>query len=93
MLRFEWNAEKAEGNQSKHGVSFDEAATVFGDPLARLIDDPEHSGSEARFVLFGRSNTGRFLAVMHTEWQDALRLISAREMTRNEKRDYEEFRS
>jgi uncharacterized protein len=92
-LEFEWDPEKAQANYQKHGVSFDEASSAFGDPLGRLADDAEHSEHELRFVLFGRAATGRLLAVMHTEREGAIRVISAREMTRNEKRDYEEFRS
>lgn len=89
QLIFEWDPEKATSNLKKHGVSFEEAGTVFGDPLARLIDDPEHSQAEPRYVLFGRSNAGRLLAVMHTERGEAIRLISAREMTPKERRQYE----
>jgi uncharacterized protein len=70
-LVFEWDPEKAEANEKKHGVSFDEASSAFGDPLGRLVDDPEHSEDEERFVLFGRSSTGRMLAVMHTERESA----------------------
>jgi uncharacterized protein len=66
-LEFEWDPQKAESNQAKHGVSFEEAMTVFGDPLGRLVDDPEHSQNAERFVVFGRSGAGRLLAVMHTE--------------------------
>jgi uncharacterized protein len=90
-LEFEWDPEKAETNLKDHKVSFEEATTVFGDPLARLVDDPEHSLDEERFVLFGRSQAGRLLAVMHTERGRALRLISAREMTPSEGKRYEEF--
>lgn len=90
-LDFNWNAEKAEVNRKKHGVSFEEASTVFADPLARLIDDPEHSEHEQRLVLFGRSVAGRLLAVMHTERAGAIRLISAREMTPHERRQYARF--
>jgi uncharacterized DUF497 family protein len=91
-LEFEWDPEKANANEKKHGVSFDEASTVFADPLGRLVDDPEHSANEVRYVLFGRSSAGRLLAVMHTEREDAIRVISAREMTRKERTDYERFR-
>jgi uncharacterized DUF497 family protein len=91
MLDFEWDGEKAESNRKKHGVSFEEAMTVFGDPLGRLVDDPEHSRGEERFVLFGRSKAGRLLAVMHTERSRALRLISAREMTPTERKQYAKF--
>ena len=90
-LDFEWDPDKAEANLRKHGVSFEEAATLFGDPLARLVDDPEHSVEEERFVLFGRSSTGRLLAVMHTEHRAVIRLISAREATPRERRQYARF--
>jgi hypothetical protein len=90
-LQFEWDPYKAEANRKKHGVSFEEASTVFGDPLGRLADDPEHSRGEARLVLFGRSDVHRLLAVMHTEQGQAIRLISAREMTGSERKQYEEF--
>lgn len=78
--RFEWDAR----------VSFDEAVTVFGDPLGRIIDDPRHSRSEERFVLLGHSVRRRLLVVMFTERGDAIRLIGAREATRRERKDYEE---
>jgi uncharacterized protein len=87
-LEFEWDPDKAEANRRKHGVSFEEAMTAFRDPLGRLVDDPEHSVEEERFVLFGRSGAGRLLAVMHTERGRVLRIISAREMTPKEKRQY-----
>ena len=69
-LEFDRDPEKAEANARKHGVTFVEAATAFGDPLAITIDDPRHSVEEERFVLFGRSGRGRLLAVMHTERGD-----------------------
>jgi uncharacterized protein len=90
-LEFEWDADKAECNRTKHGVSFEEAMTVFSDPLGRLVDDPEHSQEEERFVLFGRSGAGRLLAVMHTERDPVLRIISAREMTPKERKQYARF--
>jgi uncharacterized DUF497 family protein len=90
-LDFEWDSEKAEANQKKHVVSFEEASTVFGDPLARLVDDPGHSQTEQRYVILGRSVAGRLLAVMHTTRAEAIRLISAREMTPREKKQYEQF--
>ncbi|HEV2132048.1 MAG TPA: BrnT family toxin [Longimicrobiaceae bacterium] len=90
-LEFEWDPDKAVSNRKKHGVGFEEAMTVFRDPLGRLVDDPEHSLNEARFVLFGRSEAGRLLAVMHTERGQALRIISAREMTPKEKKQYAKF--
>jgi uncharacterized DUF497 family protein len=91
MLDFEWDRAKAERNRRKHGVDFEEAMTVFRDPLGRLVDDPEHSQAEERFVLFGRSEPGRLLAVMHADRGRALRLISAREMTPKERRQYARF--
>ena len=89
-LRFEWDPEKAAGNLDKHGVSFEEAATVFGDPLGRIVDDPRHSADEPRYVLLGRSERQQLLAVMFTERAEAIRLISARKATRRERREYEE---
>jgi uncharacterized protein len=90
-LEFEWDPEKAERDRTKHGVSFDEAMTVFGDPLGRLVDDPEHPQEEERSVLFGRSDAGRLLAIMHTERGAALRIISAREMTPKERKQYAKY--
>ncbi len=90
-LEFEWDPAKAEANQKKHGVSFEEASTVFGDPLARLVDDPEHSEEEPRYVLLGRSTAGRMLTVMHTDRGQVIRLISAREMTPRERDQYERY--
>jgi uncharacterized protein len=87
---FTWDPAKAEANERKHGVSFDEAKSAFGDPLSVTVDDPRHSMDEARMVLFGRSVAGRLLAVMHTERGSAIRIISARLVTRHERREYEE---
>ncbi|HEX7241332.1 MAG TPA: BrnT family toxin [Longimicrobiaceae bacterium] len=89
-IDFEWDPAKAESNARKHGVTFMEAATAFSDPLSVTVGDPRHSVSEERFVLFGRSESGRFLAVMHTERGAALRIISARQMTPGERREYEQ---
>jgi uncharacterized protein len=89
-LRFEWDSAKADANAQKHGVTFQEASTVFGDPLSFTIPDPDHSGSEDRFLLLGRSGTGRLLVVTHTERRDAIRIISARPASRPERREYEE---
>ncbi len=89
-LRFEWDPEKAAGNLAKHGVAFEEAATVFGDPLGRIVDDPRHSSEEPRYVLLGHSERHRLLAVMFTEREEAIRLISVRKATRRERREYEE---
>jgi uncharacterized DUF497 family protein len=79
-------------NAGKHGVSFDEAATAFGDPFGLIVDDPRHSETEHRLVLLGYSQSGRLLAVMFTERGDRLRLISARTVTCRERRHYEEAR-
>lgn len=89
-LRFEWDNAKSQTNQSKHGVSFAEAATAFGDPLSVLISDPLHSEDEARFTLLGQSQRQRLLVVIHTERNGSIRLISARLATARERRNYEE---
>ena len=89
-LTFEWDAEKAKRNVTKHGVSFDEAATAFADPLGQLVDDPRHSVAEKRLVLLGHSHRQRLLAIMFAERGDTIRVISARLATRQEQRDYEE---
>ena len=88
-MEFEWDSEKASTNRRAHDVTFDEATTVFGDPLALTYEDPAHSDVENRFLTFGHSSTGRPLVVAHTERGDKIRLISAREMTRKERQDYE----
>ena len=89
VLGFEWDPEKAVTNLERHGISFEEARTVFGDPLGRIVDDPRHSVGERRFVLLGRSDQQRLLAVMFTERREVVRVISARLATRRERRDYE----
>ena len=88
-MEFEWDAEKATSNLSKHGVSFAEAITVFGDPLEVMIPDPTHSQGELRFVSIARSEAGRLLAVAYTERDQRIRIISAREATPRERRQYE----
>jgi uncharacterized DUF497 family protein len=88
--RFEWDARKAKANRAKHGVAFDEAATVFGDPLGRIADDPRRSEGEERHVLLGESDRRRLLVVMFTERGEVIRLISARKATRRERKEYEE---
>ncbi len=87
---FEWDAAKAEANLKRHGVSFEEAVTVFQDPLAKVHADPDHSESEAREILIGHSARGRLLLVAFTDRQGKIRLISARKVTRSERRGYEE---
>ncbi len=89
-LRFEWYGPKGAANRAKHKVTFDEAASVFRDPLGRIIDDPRHSEGEKRFVLLGQSEKRRLLVVMFTERGEAIHLISARRATRRERREYEE---
>ncbi|MGH2759905.1 MAG: BrnT family toxin [Actinomycetota bacterium] len=89
-MEFEWDSEKADSNLAKHGVSFDEAATAFGDPLSLTIADPDHSDDEERFILLGESFAGRLIVVGYTERHERVRIISARIATRNERRSYEE---
>ena len=84
MLTFEWNAAKAASNLAKHGVGFEEAATVFGDPLSVTIFDPAHSQAEDRFIILGRSHLDKLLVVVHTERGDNIRIISARRASRRE---------
>ena len=92
-LTFEWDPRKAAANVAKHGISFDEALTVFADPLARLETDDRHSIREERLVLLGRSTADRLLAVMFTDrGPDRVRLITARQATRSERMQYEEAR-
>lgn len=88
-MRFQWHWRKAEDNIKWHGVSFEEAATVFGDPLAEIEPDFAHSIDEDRFLAFGTSEQGRLLVVVFTERGDTIRIISARELTPRERRDYE----
>ncbi len=88
-LEFEWDPPKAAENARKHGVAFEEAGTVFADPLASYFADPDHSLGEERLVAVGRSDRGRVLAVMFTERPPAVRLISARPATRRERDAYE----
>ena len=89
-MQFEWNTEKAEANLKKHEVSFDEAETVFDDPLFVIFADPDHSFEENRFIIVGESNQNRLLVVSYTERPPSTRLISAREATRPERKKYEE---
>lgn len=90
-LEFEWDAAKARSNKRKHGVAFDEAASVFADPLARIFDDEEHSDEEHRELIVGYSARNRLLIVSFTERAaDLVRIISARKATKHEQRDYEE---
>jgi uncharacterized DUF497 family protein len=88
-MQFEWNDNKAAKNLSKHRVSFEEAKTVFDDPLYVDFYDPDHSQEEERYLIVGKSTRGRLLIVSYTEREDAIRLISAREVTRFERKAYE----
>lgn len=87
---FEWDAGKATENFKNHGVAFDEALTVFADPLANIFDDPDHSGDERRELIVGHSAEQRLLVVSFTERGRRTRMISAREATARERRDYEQ---
>jgi hypothetical protein len=89
-MRFEWDPKKAASNLRKHGVSFEEAATVFTDNLSQTGGDPDHSSDEQRYITFGVSSTGRLLVVSHVERADRIRIISARPATRSERVIYEE---
>ncbi len=89
-MKFEWDPKKARSNLLKHKVSFEEAATALKDPMGLTGLDPDHSVSEERFVTFGVSERGRLLVVAHTEKDDTIRIISAREASKGEKRIYEE---
>jgi uncharacterized DUF497 family protein len=87
---FEWDPEKADANLQKHGVSFDEASTVFGDPLSLLMPDPDHSADEERYLVLGMSAHQMLLVVAFAERPPNTRLISARRATRAERKRYEE---
>jgi uncharacterized DUF497 family protein len=89
-VNFEWDKPKAAENLAKHGVSFDEAATVFDDPLYVDLYDPDHSIEEHRYIIIGESQQDRLLIVSYTERNEAIRLISARELTPTERETYEE---
>lgn len=89
-MTFEWDIRKASQNQRKHGVSFHEAATVFGDPFAVTFQDPDHSVTEQRFISVGISRAGRLLIVAHADRGEKIRIISARKTMLRERRHYEE---
>lgn len=90
-MKYQWNKTKAALNLSKHGVSFEEASTVFDDPLSDVVSDPDHSIDEYRWIITGASDQGRLLVVAFTERGDVTRIIGAREATRREARDYAEY--
>ena len=89
-LGFTWDPAKAAANLRKHGVSFEEAATAFGDPHSITIPDPDHSAAERRFILIGASDRDVLVVVSHTERGETIRIISARRATRHERAFYEE---
>ena len=89
-LSFEWDPRKAAANQRKHGVSFEEAIRVFGDPLARIFVDPDHSARESRELIVGHCSRRVLLVVCFVQRGDRIRIFSARRATRQERRDYEE---
>jgi uncharacterized DUF497 family protein len=88
--QFEWNSAKAKTNLAKHEVSFDEASTVFDDPMFIMVLDDEHSQDEQRYITIGLSKDGRLLMVAHTERENRVRIISARKATKNEEKFYAE---
>ncbi|MGD0624154.1 MAG: BrnT family toxin [Thermodesulfobacteriota bacterium] len=89
-MEFEWDPRKADSNKQKHGVTFQEAATVFGDPLAITFADPDHSEDEERYITFGVSTQKSLLVVSHADRGNKTRIISARLMTHKERKIYEE---
>ena len=89
-LKFSLNAEKAALNRAKHGVTFEEASTVFGDPLSVTVFDPDHSADESRFVIIGQSFEGKLIVVVHSELEESIRIISARSATGRERESYEQ---
>ncbi len=92
-MKFTWDPKKASENIKKHKVSFDEAVTVFYDPLAKITDDPDHSNDEERFLMIGHSSKQHLLMVIHVyrEENETIRIISARKATKKEKKDFEEI--
>jgi uncharacterized protein len=88
-MEFEWDPRKARINLRKHGVSFTEAGTIFGDELAITVSDPDHSDNEDRYITIGWSDRRRLLIVSHTDRGDRIRIISARELTKAERKEYE----
>jgi len=89
-MRFEWDEKKATRNLAKHNISFEEAITVFGDPLSNTFPDPDHSLNEHRFIIIGASESGKILVVAHTDDEQVVRIISAREVTYGERKSYEQ---
>ncbi len=92
-MQFAWDKRKAASNLKKHGISFAEAASVFGDPLSMTFPDPDHSEDEERFITIGMSEGGQVLLFAHADRAEAVRIISARKATRAERSYYEENKS
>lgn len=90
-MEFEWDPIKAETNERKHGVSFFEAAAVFGDTFSLTFPDPDHSNDEERFITIGTTQQQRLVIVAHTDRGNRIRIISARPVTRDERKIYEEY--
>ncbi|MFI5304196.1 MAG: BrnT family toxin [Nitrospiria bacterium] len=88
-MKFEWDDDKARKNLKKHKVSFEEAVTVFGDFLSITISDSTHSETEDRWIIIGESNKHRLIVVVHSERRDRIRIISARQATLHERKEYE----
>jgi uncharacterized DUF497 family protein len=88
-MDFEWDETKDSTNQKKHGISFVEASEVFNDDLSSFVPDPDHSYREERYLLFGVSSKGAYIVVSFTERDEAIRIISARRMTNQERKAYE----
>jgi uncharacterized DUF497 family protein len=89
-MNFTWDNRKAASNEKKHGVSFEEAKTIFNDPLYIDFYDPDHSIGEYRYILIGQSNQGRLLFVSYMERDNVIRVISARQATQSERKSYEQ---
>jgi len=89
-LQFEWDFKKSQSNKRKHKITFEEATTIFGDPLSITIHDPAHSIGEDRFITIGISVNNQLIVVVHTDRNDIIRIISARKATRNERSQYEQ---
>lgn len=92
-MKFTWDPEKAKSNLKKHKISFDEAISVFHDPMAKIAEDPDHSVEEDRFLLIGHSSKANLLIVVHIYKEDdeKIRIVSARKATKREKKDFEEI--
>ena len=90
-MKFTWDKRKAKSNLRKHGISFEEATTVFGDPLSITIDDPDHSETEERYIIIGCSSNLKTLIISHIDNGDTVRIISARKATKIERGYYEEI--